>query len=484
MLGAVSLILLYSGDDRPSVLDQVEQRGSLTVLTRNGASSYYLGADGPTGPEYELARAFSEYLGVNLELKVADAFSHLAQDLTAGRGDLIAANLSRTRRREFQFNFGPDYLETEILAVTRRRGANIGSLADLAGRSVMVIGGSSYEEALQQAREQVPGLTWEARDDVGIEDLLQAVSDGAVDATLIDSTIFRINRSFYPRLRIAFTLPGSVPHAWAFAPGPDDSLAQKARAFFLQVREDGRLAEVLDRFYVDVERLGQFDMFHFLERVRDRLPLLIEAFREAGEVYDMDWRLLAAVGYQESQWDPEASSYTGVRGIMMLTEQTAKQLGVADRLDPDQSIDGGARYLRRLHDRLPDRIADADRMWMALAAYNLGMGHLRDARRLTQKRGFDPDRWADVRQSLDLLSQEKWHSQTRHGYARGFEAKQFVANIQRYFEILTWMDTREHPLLVTQRHSAPDVFFTSEAYGAAPRRQTDASAPPEESGAP
>ncbi len=448
--GAAALLFIYSGEDRPTTLEQVVQRGSLTVLTRNGASSYYLGADGPTGPEYELAHAFSEYLGVELEIEVADAFSRLRTDLNDGRAEFIAANLSRTRRRATDFNFGPDYLETEILAVTRRDDRQPESLAGLAGLNVMVLAGSSYEEALEDAAGTTPGLDWEARSDVGIEDLLLAVSDGAIDVTLVDSNIFSINRSFYPRLDTAFTLPGTIPHAWAFRPGADDSLAQKARTFFLQSRLNGSLDAVMEHFYVESERLNQFDMFHFLERVRDRLPSLIGAFREAGDLYGIDWRLLAAVGYQESHWDPEASSRTGVRGIMMLTEQTAEQLGVADRLDPYQSIDGGARYISRLRDRLPDRIPAADRMWMALAAYNMGMGHLRDARRLTEKLGRDPDRWQEVRQALDLLSQEKWFGQTRHGYARGFEAKQFVANIRRYHDILTWMDTREHPLLVAQ----------------------------------
>ena len=169
------------------------------------------------------------------------------------------------------------------------------------------------------------------------------------------------------------------------------------------------------------------------------------------DAYSVDWRLLAAIGYQESHWDPQASSYTGVRGIMMLTERTATQMGLTDRLDPQQSIDGGARYFLRLHGRIPDRIEEPDRTWMALAAYNMGLGHLEDARVLTQSLGGDPDSWDDVAQRLELLSQEKWHSQTRYGYARGREARQFVENIQSYYETLVWMDTREHPLLIASR---------------------------------
>lgn len=451
LLSGIALLpFLYSGNDHPSQLQQTQQRGSMTLLTRNGASSYYLGVNGPTGPEYELVRQFSRFLDVVLEVEVVDAFGQLNGLLNAGKGELIAANLTRTPARELLYNFGPDYLETQILAIHRRGGRPIANLGDLVGLKVMVIASSSYEEELESARKVFPDLSWESRNDVGIEDLLLAVSDEAIDVTLVDSNIYSINQAFYPDIESAFVVEESVPHAWAFRPGADDSLAEQARMFMLQAREDGRLAGIIDRFYTVDERLDQVGMFHFLRRARENLPQLIEVFREAGNAYGIDWRLLAAVGYQESHWDPEASSYTGVRGIMMLTEQTAEQLGVDDRLDPVQSIDGGARYIMRLRDRLPSRIREPDRTWMALAAYNLGMGHLHDARKLTEKQGLDPDSWVDVKSTLGLLSQEKWHSQTRHGYARGFEAKLFVENIRRYYEILVWMETREHPLMLTQ----------------------------------
>lgn len=450
VLVLLTLPVCYSGDDQPSLLEQVQQRGSITVLSRNGASSYYEDASGPTGPEFELARAFAEFLGVEMKLELADAFGHLEAMLQQGRGDMIAANLSRTQAREQRFNFGPDYLETSTLVISRQGKKQPKNLAGLVGRKIMVINGSSYVEALQQAQLEFPDLQWEARDDVGIESLLLAISDKAIDVTLVDSSIFELHKAFYPRLDVAFSLPGTVPHAWAFPPGEDLSLVKSADDFMRQAKQSGLLAGIMQQFYEDITSHEPFDMVHFLRRLRERLPPLIGAFQEAGEVYGVDWRLLAAIGYQESHWDPEATSATGVRGIMMLTEQTALQLGVSDRLDPYQSIDGGGRYLARLRDRLPDRIPEPDRTWMALAGYNLGLGHLRDARILTQKQGLNPDSWSDVRKCLTLLTQEQWFSQTRHGYARGNEARAFVDSIQRYFEILTWMDTRDHPLLVTQ----------------------------------
>jgi len=447
----LSLPFLTSGDDRPTQLEQVLQRGSLTMLTRNGASTYYIGPEGPTGPEVELVQAFADYLGVDLDIRAATAFGHLSGMLQRREGELIAANLTRTPERELSFNFGPDYLETSTVVVYRRGTRRPKSLADMAGKNIMVIAGSSYEETLRAAQDEYPELQWETRDDVGMEELLLAVADGAIDATLADSNIFGLSSHFYPRIGAAFTLPGALPHAWAFAPGSDDSLVQQARTFLRQAEHSGRLAALHEAFYAPTDRMDRVGMSQFMRQVRERLPPLIPIFHDVASAYDMDWRLLAAIGYQESHWNPEASSYTGVRGIMMLTQRTAQQLGLTDRLDPRQSIDGGARYLLRLQGRIPDRIPEPDRTWMALAAYNMGMGHLEDARVLTQTQGGDPDSWHDVEARLDLLSQEAWYSQTRYGYARGYEARKFVENIQSYYETLVWMDTREHPLLVVGR---------------------------------
>ena len=450
LAGIVLLPFLYSGSDQPSQLEQVMQRGSLIMLTRNGASSYYLGSEGPTGPEYTLAKEFSDYLGVGLEISVAGAFNQLFGLLVSHQGDMIAANLTRTPGRELAFNFGPDYLETSTLVIYRRGQPRPQALADLQALKTMVIAGSSYEEVLVEAKRQYPELEWESRSDVGIEDLLLAVSDGVIDITLVDSSIFYQHSNYYPRAATAFSLPGAVPHAWAFPPGSDDSLVQRAGAFMRQARDSGRLQAINDRFHAPRHSLDRTGMFQFLEQVRERLPSLLTLFQQIAADQDMDWRLLAAIAYQESHWKPDASSYTGVRGIMMLTRRTAKQLGLTDRLDPEQSIEGGARYFLQLRKRVPTRIEEPDRSWMALAAYNMGMRHLEDARILTQQQGGNPDLWKDVNENLDLLSQEKWYRELRYGYARGFEAKQYVENIRGYFDILVWMDTRDHPLLLTK----------------------------------
>ena len=236
LIGILALPILYSGNDQSTHLERVMQRGSLVLLTRNSASSYYLGANGPTGPEYELVRQFSQFLDVELQVELVAAFNELGEMLQQGQGDLIAANLTRTKGRESQFQFGPDYLETQILAVQSRRSKPARSMADLVGLKVMIIAGSSYEEFLENARKDHPGLEWESRIDVSIEDLLLAVADQAIDITLIDSNIYSVNEAYYPGIQRAFTVQESVPHAWAFRLGLDDSLVKEANAFIQQAK--------------------------------------------------------------------------------------------------------------------------------------------------------------------------------------------------------------------------------------------------------
>lgn len=179
----------------------------------------------------------------------------------------------------------------------------------------------------------------------------------------------------------------------------------------------------------------------FAEDMRERLPRYRALFKQAGERSGIDWRLLAAVGYQESMWDAKAVSPTGVRGIMMLAAGTADELEI-DRTDPAESIEGGAEYFQQLRDNLPPQIPEPDRTNMALAAYNQGPGHLNDARTLAAQLGGDPNSWKDVRRALPLLNQPRWFSKARHGYANGAVAVDYVDNVLAFYGQL---NSAEHP---------------------------------------
>ena len=427
-----------SDDPETSQLDHIQAQGELVVATRNAATTYYEGPLGATGPEYILARQFADDLGVELRLSIHTNPAEIFAALESGEVHMAAAALTHTREREAYLDFGPAYQYTATLVVNALgRGTHPGDIAALEGRDIAVIAGSSHADRLRDLkRSGYPDLVWQERDDVEVEDLLAAVRAGDIDHTLVDANEFQLARRFFPELRTTLDLTGPQPIAWAFAPGDDASLRTAAEDFFSRAKSDGFLAQVLDHHYSHLHEFDYVGTRAFMRHMNTRLREYEDLFIEAGRHNDLDWRLLAATGYQESHWNPRAVSPTGVRGIMMLTQPTAQFMGVSRRTDPVQSIRGGSAYLRNLKDRLPESVEDPDRTWMALAAYNVGLGHLRDARDLTEAHGGNPDLWIDVREYLPLLRQRAWYSQTRHGYARGDEAVHYVENIRSYYDIL------------------------------------------------
>lgn len=446
---AVALVIFFTTTSGSRMLTEVEQiraRGSLTMLTVNGATTWYLDAEGEAGYEYELAHAFSRYLGVPLQVITVPDISYLIPALQKGQGDFIAGNLARLPERMADLRYGPGYEQVVPTVVYRRNEARPSSVADLSGGRVEVLAGTIYPRLLLQ---QDDSIEVQVRAHASIEDLFEALSQEEIDYTVIDSNILALNRPYFPAIRSAFPLGEAQSLSWATRRGDDDTLVQAMREFFHQARNNGLLDDLHERHFSHVENYEPVGTYTFMRRIRERLPELKPLFVKAAEDNSLDWRLLAAVGYQESHWDAKAVSRTGVRGIMMLTQRTARQLGVENRIDPEQSIMGGARYLKSMIDRMPERIEEPDRLWLALAAYNIGLGHLEDARVLTEKRGGNPDRWVDVRASLPLLTQERWYSQTRFGYARGYEPVQYVENVRTFKDILLWMETRNHPLLAT-----------------------------------
>ncbi|WP_245740463.1 membrane-bound lytic murein transglycosylase MltF [Ectothiorhodospira marina] len=438
LLVTMTLLFLFL---RPvTELERVRAKGELVVATRIGNTTYQPWGNGTSGFEYDLASAFAEHLGVELRILVPDRFEAILPLVSAGRADMAAAGITITRPRLSQVRFGPRYMQVTEQLIYRSGGHRPESLADLDGRRILVVAGSSHAATLAQLQPLYPGLQWEAVVDATPEDLLRQVWEGEAELTVVDSMELAATLRFFPELRVALELSEPRPLAWAFKRNADSTLLKEAEVFFEQIREDGRLEQILERYFGHVEVLDYAGILTFMRRIQDRLGRFEPLFREAAEAHDMDWRLLAAISYQESHWDPRAISHTGVRGLMMLTRATAGQLGIQDRTDPRKSVFGGAEYFTHLRERLPDDIQEPDRTWMALAAYNVGLGHFYDARRITRAQGGDPDRWVDVMDHLPLLSQPQWHRQTRYGYARGWEPVHYVQNIRSFYDILTWLN--------------------------------------------
>lgn len=441
------LPLLIAGCDLipKTQLEQVQDRGVLRVLTRNSATTYYEGPYGPAGVEYDLAEGFARYLGVKLHIQVPDNLSEILQGIQSGGADMAAAGLTATDERRQQFNFSSSYQRITPQLVYRIGTPAPQNLGDLHG-SFEVVADSSHAERLRALREEYPDMSFTENNELESEQLLGLVWDEVIDYTVADSNEVAFSRRFYPELRVAFDISKPQPLAWAFPPGDDHSLVDKANEYLRKQRENGHLDRLLEKYYGYVADFDYVGTRRYLQHIDQRLPRYQSWFEKAGKDTGIDWRLLAAIGYQESHWNPKAVSPTGVRGLMMLTQDTMKQLGIdKSRHDPQASIEGGARYIKRVKKRLPKRIKNPDRTWMALAAYNIGFGHLEDARILTQEDGANPDKWIDVKKYLPRLSQKKWYKKTRHGYARGQEPVRYVENIRSYYDILVWFTEREHP---------------------------------------
>jgi len=373
-----------------TIVEQIKERGELIVVTRNAATTYYEGPHGPTGLEYDLANLFAKRLGVELKIVVPENFSDILSMVEQGDADIAAAGLTITPERQRRVRFGPSY-QTIMPQLIYRSGNNRPKSIDELSGILEVITGSSHEESLRALQKEHPELRWSSNPSLDSAELLQMVWSQLIDYTVADSNDVAIHQRFYPELRVAFDIGEPDKLAWAFMAGADDSLSQAAETFFEKLRASGQLKELLERHYGHVQDFDYVGTRSYMRHINQRLPDFIPLFESAAAETGLDWRLLAAVGYQESHWDIHAQSPTGVRGLMMLTHNTMKFLGLDDRLDPEQSIRGGARYIKINKDRLPDRISEPDRTWLALAAYNVGYGHLEDARVLTQKRGGNPD---------------------------------------------------------------------------------------------
>lgn len=444
LIALVATLLLSTCSSPPSLLERVLAEGELRVVSRNSPDAYFLGSRGPEGPAYDLASAFAASLGVKLRLYPVRTREAAVAEVEAGRAHLAAAGLSTGQLLPDGVVFGPGYQTVREHLVQRRRAPLPASLTAAAHGQIEVGAGGAHQRTLDELRAQYPDLVWVERADTDVEEILAQVARGSVQYTLASTTEFSLSRLVNPDLEVALDLSPERAIAWVVsAVAEDKSLLGRVNAFFAARRADGSIDRLLERYYgrklAEEEDFPQFDRLlsrSFLRHLETRLPTYLAWFREAAALHGVDWRLLAAMGYQESKWDPDAVSYTGVRGLMQLTQDTATLMRAGDRTDPRSSIFGGAKYLAQLMRKVPARVHEPDRTWMAVAAYNVGYGHVEDARILAQQQGRNPDRWEDVRSFLPYLSQERWYTQTRNGYARGWEPVQYVDNVQAFLNIL------------------------------------------------
>ncbi|OGS93766.1 MAG: hypothetical protein A2061_00520 [Gallionellales bacterium GWA2_59_43] len=389
--------------------------------------------------ERELVQLFADHLHSSVEL-IPSPQDKIDRSLRRHHAHFAAASL-RSEINIDSLHFGPSYQTVREQVICGRTPRLPRKIAELSGNSLTVVAGSAQETSLRELRDRSPNLQWEARRGLSASELLQEVADGTADCAVANELQVADARNYYANLVTAFDIGTPSRLAWAFSRDVDPDLLREAKTFFARIQQDGTLNRLLDRYYGHRNRLKQIDAAAFVTSTERDLPEYRSLFQEAADLTSIDWRLLAALAYQESQWDPLATSYTNVRGMMMLTEDTADRMGVKNRLDPRESIIAGAKYLALLKEQMPDRIPEPDRTWLALAAYNQGYGHLEDARILTTRNGGNPDSWTDIKKWMPLLNQPGYYETLKYGYARGGEAVILVESIRSYYDMLKRLDS-------------------------------------------
>ena len=429
----------YGEDVTPTLLDKIKAKKRLDVVILNSPTTYYAGSEKELGFEYELISEFAEDLGVELNLQVVFTVSEALQKSREGLGDITVAGLTVTEDRKKEFKFGPQYhtVKEQLICSSAMYKSKTfpRDLEDLAGLKIVVGKDTSYETTLNELKKTIEGFDFNTTMEYSTEQLLDLTHKREIDCTVADSSVFMINQRYYPKLVRALVLSERKSLAWIIRKG-DESLNEVLYKWLNTYERSGDMAELRDHYFSFLSIFDYYDTSIFYERLKKRLPKYKKYFIAAGKKYDLPWMLLAAQSYQESHWNPLATSHTGVRGMMMLTNNTAKLLGVKNRIDVKQSIFGGAKYLRVIEKRLAPEITGKNRWAFAMASYNVGLGHVWDAQKLAIKLNKNPHSWIDIKEVLPLLEQKKYYRKLKYGYARGNEPVRYVDAIQNYYDII------------------------------------------------
>ncbi|MDO8370032.1 MAG: membrane-bound lytic murein transglycosylase MltF [Candidatus Nitrotoga sp.] len=434
-LALLSVALLAAcSPEEPSKKPWREELTVIVVPAENSVDSEF---------ELQLVNLFAEQMRVKIKF-LPLPLDQVMQSVLTNKAHFAASGL-RSNDSE-SMRFGPPYQTVSELVVCN--GAPLRRMEGLIKRNITVVAGSAQEAALHEAHKKFPALHWHVRPNQSAAQLLKEVAEGKLECTVANEEQLALARNFHPNLDSTLDIATPSKLAWAFAPDADAELLAEAEKFFTLIKQDGTLHRLLDRYYGHNQQLESDDAVAFITKARTVLPHIRSLFEEAATLTGMEWQLFAALAYQESHWDPLATSPTKVRGMMMLTEDTADRMGVTNRLNARQSIIGGAKYLLLLKEQLPPRINEPDRTWLALAAYNQGYGHLEDARVLTQQQGNDPDKWSDVKKVMPLLAQPQYFEQTKYGYARGGEAVNLVEMVRMHHDMLNSLPLGAVPRLI------------------------------------
>lgn len=427
------LITGCGSSSAPATLEDIVRSGEITVITRNTPHCYYLYSGHPVGFEYDLSKAFADYLGVKLNVKIVKTDKELVRALKRRKGAFIASGLPLPENLR-SVRFSDAYMDIRPHIVIHRNNEDVHWIEDLTGKTVHVIKGSSEQTRLEKHREQGLNISIIAHAELPAEELFRRVADGEIEVMVANDNSAYLNRLYYPDIFIAGPVASKQDLSWAVN-ADAKKLLKTMNSFFKVIKKNGTYADIYQRYYPETVTNKNKDIKDYHEKIRTRLPKYMGIIQHAANKYDIDWVLIAAQMYQESGLDPRARSRPCAYGLMQLILPAAKKLGVINILDPEENINAGVKQLKNLNEFF-NKPNSRDKLFIALAAYNVGKGHVLDAQDLARKKGLDPDQWSSLAKTLPLLSREAYYSQSRYGYCRGTEPENYIKQIVIYYDIL------------------------------------------------
>ena len=432
-------------DDLPGLKD----RRRLRMITRNNAMTYFIYRGQQVGFEYELMKRFASEHGLRLEIVIPDSHAEMLPYLNEGKGDVVASAMTITEERQGQAAFTQPYKEVNELVVVHADDDSIANLQDLAGRTIHVRASSSFYTTLMALRDSVDGLEIAiVPDNVETEDILAGVEEGIYDLTMCDSHLFDIERAYGRRLKAALSIK---PTALGWAVRKDNSELLAALNKYIKEEKGGLFFNMMRNRYFKSTRAVARAKDSMRVGLSGQLSPYDDLTKKYASQYGQDWRLITAQMYQESKFDPEAVSWVGAQGLMQVMPSTGEELGFTDLHEPQVGIHAGVKYMRQLINRFDHNLPMEERIRFALASYNVGYGHVLDARRLAREMGWDPNRWfGNVEKAMRLLSQPDYYERARYGFCRGGQPVHYVENIQRFYDAYVEVLNTAIPVKVTQ----------------------------------
>ena len=419
-----------------SKLKQIKSNGILRIALVADPPRYFPNKVKERGYDFELVSHYATSIDVELEIIKTNTSNEIIFLLNQGKVDIGILGSSPEFDQKNIKNV-VTYNNSKWYVIGNRANRQLPkSIDSIEPNTMIVANGSNASFILHSIKEDYPSLLWDELKNTNVRSILERINENHSKISIISEDIYVYYQYLFPETKKIFVLPIKYPSRWLVKNNNNLSFLYSINSFFNKYKQNGKLEKIGKTYYEHLNAFDYVDIRYYLKRIDKKLPKYKKYFVEAAKNSALDARIIAAVSYQESHWNRKARSPTGVRGMMMLTLDTAKRVGVKNRLNAKQSIFGGAKYLKILYESLSNTIKEPDRLWFALAAYNIGLGHVEDARTITKSQGDNPNSWIDVEKHIPKLSQKKWYKKTKYGFARGHESIEFVKRVRRYYDIL------------------------------------------------